>query len=192
MNLSYFSVTSPKPGCLCAASSVLCCEDRSSNPRIVFWMDSSTNPAKPLETTNVTHTQLSKLEDMTCVVNTTRRLLVACSSDTVEVHDGKADRLLWKVSGKLPGVEKEIRPSSVDTNDKDTVFICDTANACVHTFTFSGYYLGCLIRKGQGIGCPLTIRYDKANNSSKSLFILNAEEDGKLYFSEAKISQPTV
>ena len=38
---------------------------------------------------------------------------------------------MWKVNGKLIGMDKDIQPVSVDTNDEDTVFVCDKANACL-------------------------------------------------------------
>ena len=41
------------------------------------------------------------------------------------------DKRLWKVNGKLIGMDKDIQPVSVDTNDEDTVFVCDKANACL-------------------------------------------------------------
>ena len=116
-------------------------------------------------------------------------MLVACSSDTVEAYDGKADRLLWKVGGKLPGMEKNIQPSCVDTNNENTVFICDIGNHCVHHFTFCGYYLGCVIQKGQGIGMPRWIAYENGQ-SGESITILHEDENERLFFNTIRISQP--
>ena len=162
-------------------SSIVVYQDLQSSPRNLYWVDSSTVPATPLAGNNITHTRLDNVVDMTCVVSPTLRLLLACSNDTLEAYDGKFDKRLWKVTGKLCGFEKDIRPSSIDTDGKHTVFVCDIANACVQVFSFYGEYQGYLVKKGEkGIGCPRSITFH-ITDGEKSLEILHEQDDGKLH-----------
>ena len=122
-----------------AEPGVMCYEDRKSSPRNLHWVDLSTS--KPLqETNNVTHTKLTQLVDLKCVVNSTGRFAVVCSNDTVAVYDGKTDKLLWEFTGTLPFLEKPIRPTKVGSDGSVVVFY-DEANFGFHQFEFSGEYI---------------------------------------------------
>ena len=124
---------------------------------------------------------------MACVVSSTRRLLVAASSNALEAYDGKEDKLLWKFSGKLIGMDKDIQPVSVDTDNEDTVFVCDKANACVHEFTFTGGYSSSWMpfdEISKSIGCPIELRFNKYD---KSFILLHESEDGYVCLSQIEV-----
>ena len=92
-----------------------------------------------------------------------------------------ADKLLWKICGRLPGMENDMRFSSLDTDSTDTVFVCDIANACVQVFSFYGKYYGCLIRKGdRNIGCPRSITFN-STYATGGMEILHELDDGNLH-----------
>ena len=93
----------------------------------------------------------------------------------------KGHKWIWRVSGKLPGMQHEIRASGVTTDGQGHLFICDFNNKCVHALSIQGgKHLGVVVREGEeGLGTPYKVTWHR---ESASLVVIN-EKDGVYHLS---------
>ena len=97
-----------------------------------------------------------------------KRLLIITDSDHgICAYDTEDNKLVWKVKGKLNGMEHRMSPWGVTTDGRGHLFICDMRNECIQVFSVSdGKYEGCVLKKGQkGMGVPRCIRWYHENSS---------------------------
>ena len=147
--------------------------DYLRTPRKVRWLDCGASPPKPAEGCNVTDTMHAVTHDICCCIcplndHDNKRLLIITDSDHgICAYDTKENKLVWKVKGKLNGMEHRMSPWGVTTDGRGHLFICDMRNECIQVFSVSdGKYQGCVLRKGQkGLGVPRCIRWYHENSS---------------------------
>ena len=84
---------------------------------------------------------------------------------------------MWRVTGKLPGMDKELCAGSIACDDYGHTFVNDTNNSCIQVFlTDGGIYLGPVLKE-DGLGnvkfirwsvgsCCLVVVHKRDNESS--------------------------
>ena len=79
----------------------------------------------------------------------------------------RTGQLEWSVTGKLPGMKKDLYASSITSDGHGNLFVCDRGNSCMQMFSVSdGQYLGCLFREGDhGLGRPVCTGWCKEISS---------------------------
>ena len=74
-------------------------------------------------------------------------------------------------------MEKEICAEAITTDGKERLFVVDSANKCVHTFSLEGSHVGILVRQGLlGVGTPRHVAW--CSNTS-SLIIVHNNDDAR-------------
>ena len=74
---------------------------------------------------------------------------------------------LWSVESVATGRQMyNMTCTSVTTDDKGHVFVCESNHNCVRVFSTGGEYIGCLLKEGElKIGSPQMIRWCKKTSS---------------------------
>ena len=149
--------------------------DYLRTPRKVRWLDCGASPPKPADGCNVTDTMHAVTHDI-CCCRCSQLLIITDSDHGICAYGTKDNRLVWKVKGKLNGMEHRMSPWGVTTDGNGHLFICDMRNECIQVFSVSdGKYEGCLLKKGQkGMGVPRCIRWFHENTS---LVVAHKEAD---------------
>ena len=122
-------------------------EDRSTFPSAVKWLDCRTDLPGPATDTNITHTQQGAADDLCCIDDGKKLLLVVTRSlDGIYAYNIEKDTLAWKV-GLVEGLKKKIALESVTTAGCGRVFVGDYANSCIHMFSTNGAHLGFILKE---------------------------------------------
>ena len=97
-------------------------------------------------------------------------LVVARLDDGVFAYTLDGGELKWKVSGKLPEMEREIDARGPTADEEGRLFVCDINNMCVHALSaLDGTHLGVVLRKGEDdVGLPYKVIW---HNESASLIV---------------------
>ena len=90
-------------------------------------------------------------------------------------HTLDGEELKWRVSGKLPGMKREIGARGVRADDQGHLFVRDRENRCVHALCArDATHLGVVVREGQeGVGVPWNVTW---HQDSKSLVGANVKD----------------
>ena len=107
---------------------------------------------------------------------TSHDLLVVARGEGVFCYTLDGGELKWRVSGKLPGMEHEIKAWGVTADEQGCLFVCDVNNKCVHVLSArDGTHLGVVAREGEeGVGEPCNVTW---HQESKSLVVAHKKYD---------------
>ena len=135
--------------CASSSSSILLYEDVAKLPHEVRWLDCSASSPKSVQGRGITHTQQNFIQDMCCVDIGDKELLITTKGfgGGVYAYNTKTDKMEWSVEGKLPGIEKNVRPVGVTSDGHGHLFVSDNENKCIHMFATDGGYMGALLRE---------------------------------------------
>ena len=88
-------------------------------------------------------------------------------SEGVFTYSLPGGELKWKVSGKLPGMQREINARGVTADEQGHLFVCGVNNRCVHLLSArDGTHLGVVVRKGQEVvGKPTDVTWHQESKS---------------------------
>ena len=94
--------------------------------------------------------------------------------------------LLWSFSGASAGMEVDINPASITVDqEKQKLYVCDSANRCIQIISTDGVYLGSLVKYYEsGLGTPDLIRWYR---QVESLLIVHQKDITK-YLSVLKLN----
>ncbi len=170
------SVSPALPGLLCgvptrvktaAQGSTLLYEDESKHPHIVRWLDCTlgVEACNTIAPKGITHlAERGSVFDMDCLQTAEEQLLfTALEKKGMRAYNTCTDALEWPVNGQLIGFNRNMSIREVSADGKGHLFVCDTANACVHVFSTDGAYVDSLAREGEcNLGEPWRIRWSKS------------------------------
>ena len=101
----------------------------------------------PLVVQTLTRTKEDHIGSMCCAQSGEKRLLITTGADSVYAYDTKSNSPEWSVTDKLPGNLRKMSPQSVTADQDGRLFISDSNNACVQTFSCAdGKYMGALLK----------------------------------------------
>ena len=120
----------------------------------IHWLDCSTIPPKEISQNNIIFPAENTVREM-CFVkeeSNRKRLIIVTAGSTEGIYAYNVDTksLEWKKE------VKGMKQAGIVSDGHGHLFICDWDNKCIHMLSVSdGYYLGCLIKRGeQGLGSP--------------------------------------
>ena len=126
-----------QPGCLSAySSSKLQYEVRSTSHHEVRWLDCSTFPPKPVDTSCVNQIHGNKIYDMCCFTDAEEPILVATQGVLgLHAYSTFENEVVWTAKGKPPGMEKEVNVQALATDGLGHLFVSDNNNMCIHVIS---------------------------------------------------------
>ena len=154
-----------RPSNICAVTSslsqLLYCDDKTDK---IHRVDCSTAPPTPRGEIPIAHDGQNYMYTM-CTSGDL--LVVARGGYGVFAHTLDGGELKWKVSGKLPGMEHEIKACRVAAGKQGHLFVYDIMNKCVHVLSArDGTHLGVVVREGQdGVGIPCKVAWHSESAS---------------------------
>ena len=156
---------------LCQSSiNTLLYVDESKDPHEVRWLDCSTLPPKAATDTNIIHIEEWSPADMCYVQHRNKQLFITTGgSHGIAAYNTSSNKMEWTYKGEVAKMKMDIFACGATTDGLGYLFVCDTNNKCIQTFSTDGMYLGCLLKKGQkGLGEPRRICWC---NSTSSLIV---------------------
>ena len=162
------------PGRMCtgATPSTLLYVDTSTAPFQVHCLDLSGSEPKPAAGKSVIHIRQYGIEDMCCMKDGDKQLLVVASRYRgLYAYNMGTDQLEWKVEGKLPGLETEMDACGVTTDGRGHLFVADYnyGNIGIQVFLTAGWYL----IKDENLGSPARIQWCNETSSLLTAFRKN-------------------
>ena len=139
-----------QPGCLSAySSSKLQYEVRWTSPGEIRWLDCSTCPPQPVDTSCVTHKKGNQIYDMCHFMDAGEPILVATHGVLgLYAYDTFENEVLWTAKGKSVGMEREMNAQALATDELGHLFVSDSNNTCIHVIsTDRNQYLGTLVKE---------------------------------------------
>ena len=139
-----------QPGCLSAySSSKLQYEVRWTSPREIRWLDCSTCPPQPVDTSCVTHKKGNQIYDMCHFMDAGEPILVATHGVLgLYAYDTFENEVLWTAKGRCAGMEQEMNARGLATDELGHLFVSDSNNTCIHVIsTDRNQYLGTLVKE---------------------------------------------
>ena len=139
-----------QPGCLSAyTSSKLQYEVRWTSPREIRWLDCSTCPPQPVDTSCVTHIKGNQIYDMCCFMDAEELILVATQGVLgLHAYDTFENEVVWTAKGRYSGMEQEMNAQALATDELGHLFVSDSNNTCIHVIsTDRKQYLGTLVKE---------------------------------------------
>ena len=184
-----------RPMRMCVSQSILLCEVKEGNQRIVKWFDCSTSPPKPATDVSITHTHTNKISKNCCldhiifhmcIVNSGDKQLLGTvtKSGKLRVFDTQADTLEWQAASNLRYMKNPFFAKDLTTDGRH-LFVIDAGNKCVQMFSTDGKYLKCIFKAvDYALG---TIKRIQWLDKTSSLVVWNAR-DGQSYVNVIKIN----
>ena len=156
------SVAPHQPGRMCSVSpSKILYEDRSGNPCRVHWLDCSELPPKPAAGKTSIITRQDIIWDMCLGKHKGKHVLITSRSyDGIFAYSTKTNRLLWRISGSLTGMERVLGAEGITTDSNGHLFVSDYRNKCIQMFSLEGVYMKPIIKgQSQSLSEPVQIRW---------------------------------
>ena len=113
-------------------------------------------------------------------------LLISCGTSGIIAHTLGSKTFHWGISGGcFRGMKKEMCAEAITTDGKERLFVVDSANKCIHTFSLDGFHVGILVKQGLlGVGTPRHVAW--CSNTS-SLVIVHDNGHAKSPMSKISI-----
>ena len=140
------------------------------------WYDCTVYPYKPSFAQEVQGISGASI----CVAeHGNQRLLIYSRHDLgIKAYNMETEKIQWSFMGKLADKEKMMNGSSLATDGRRHLFVCDTNNNCIELYTTDGSYVGTILQEGKhGIGKPSEICW---SDNLSSLII--AHKKGNRYY----------
>lgn len=143
------------------------------------WLDCSNYPPTPINKRTYIQTGIGFVQDLCCITHEKKQLLVTTHNiGGVQAYIAGTDKLEWCISGRQPGMDREMNAVGITGNEGGQLFFCDIGNGCIQMLSTDGIFLGTVLsREEQGLGNPMRIRWC---SKTKSLIVAD-EKHG--YFS---------
>ena len=138
----------------------------------IHWVDCSTTPPTLREEISTVYYMQKGVRGM-CTSHDL--LVVTRGREGVFCYTLDGGELMWKVSGKLPGMRVEICALGVTADDQGHLFFCNKSNECVHALSAQdGTHLGVVAREGEEcVGQPWNVTW---HQESKSLVVAHEKQ----------------
>ena len=161
-----------RPYALCAVTSspsqLLFCDFRSGK---VYQVDCNTKPPRLMGEIPTVHDR----QRVVTMCTLGGLLVLTRCKEGVFVYTLDGTKLKWKVSGKPPGMDRDIHATGVTADNQGHLFVCDKENQCVHALSVrDGSHLGVVVRKTeQGVGMPWNVTW---HQDSSSLIVAHSKD----------------
>ncbi len=162
---SVFTTYTTRPGALSSLSaSDMIYINVSPKPRYVNFLDCRKFPVRHPHTYVPIACQ-DHAYDLCTIQYNGQKLLITTDPETnsdkgIMAHYLSSGKVAWKLSGKVEGLQNEIKPKRVCSDGVRNVFVIDSNNSCVFALFPDGKFHKVIMRKGEhGIGKLSWIKY---------------------------------
>ena len=131
-------------------------EDTSKKPRQVRLLECSKSIYSSNHTTitftqptciDIIHTQQQSIHDICCLWPRSGDQLLVTShlSQGLVAQNINSGKIVWRIKEKVLGLDEDIVPQSITTDDQGHLFVSDINNDMVHKFSSDGIFLGSVL-----------------------------------------------